>query len=274
MLQNIPAGEHGNGALHDQAVRRGAQRRIDAARHGEHVAIVVERIVDGDHRAGFFRALHDQHALAQPADDAVAGREIAGRGARAGRIFGNDRAAVIQYAPVQRLIFLRIDHVCAAAKHRHSPAHADQRALVGGGVHAVGHAADNGHVLPRQRFSDLAGGALAVARTAARADDGEVSLAVQRTLTQHVQRGRRIKYRGQLGRIGVAQARQCAHAVLFNAGEQIIEILFAARGLQRAQRGAAQKAHLFIAHIVPYGAGVLIDADELVEAPRADAIHA
>ena len=141
----------------DQAVGPLAQGGVDPPGDGEHIPPLLQGPSGGDEGAAGLAPLHHQHPQAQAGDEAVTHRKMGagGRGAR---------GILAEQRPGRRHVLIEvpmsggINHVNAAAQHRHHPAAAPQRPPEGGGVHPLGHAADHQGPLPGQIQPQPAGG--------------------------------------------------------------------------------------------------------------------
>ena len=124
-----------------------------------------------------------------------------------------------------------------------------------------------------KRRGELAGGAFAVARGPARADDGEHALRVQRRFAAHIQRWRRIVYFVQSLRIARGDAGHGAHARALHLGKEAEKVSLRARRAQSFECFRPQKGHVSVADIIPYAARVAVLTEQAVKAFRSDAVH-
>ena len=89
-----------------------------------------------DQRAGFFSCLSQQQGLRQPGHDPVAGGETEGKRRGARRKLGHHSASGCRDLIRKLCVFLRINIIEAAAKHRDGFSARLQGPLVGGGIDA------------------------------------------------------------------------------------------------------------------------------------------
>jgi hypothetical protein len=104
-------------------------------------------------------------------------------------------------------VFRRIDHVYAAAQHRHRIAAGGKRAFVRGGIDAACHAADDGESGARQVGGQPFGNRQAIGRGPPGADHGEVEGLQEFQASSGKQQNGRIEDLAQQGRIARVAAR-------------------------------------------------------------------
>ena len=93
LFENILHSLHDLGAVADELMATAGDRIANGARHGEHLAPLVEGLACGDQRPASKRCLHHQHPPAQPTDDAVAPGEVGTQRRSADGELRNHRAA-------------------------------------------------------------------------------------------------------------------------------------------------------------------------------------
>ena len=116
----------------------------DVARHGEHVASLLERRSRGDERTALLACLDDDDRARQSADDAVAKRKEPRLRRRAGHALADDRAVLLDVARERRVLG-RIDHVKSRSEHGDGDAARRQRAAMRRGIDAARETADDRH---------------------------------------------------------------------------------------------------------------------------------
>src|SRR6056297_4276595 len=92
------------------------QRIADRAGHGKYLATLLTRQASGDQRTGTYAGLDHQDAGAHPADDPVAGGEMAGPGTDAGGEAADHRA-IIHDSASQITVPCRVNLVRARAAY-------------------------------------------------------------------------------------------------------------------------------------------------------------
>ena len=140
--------------------------------------------------ARLFARLGDQCSQRDPGDDPVAAGEKSSVGARAERIFADQRAAAVEDLRSQALVFRGIYTVEAAGHHGDGSASSLERGLVRDAIHASGEPGNDGQTgvgeFGREGSRDLD----SIRRGTARADDGQRPLVAVQQLAANVQQGR------------------------------------------------------------------------------------
>src|SRR5919108_4403190 len=78
-IEHILDGLHQLRAVLDQAMSADGQWILDASRNAEHLTSLLQRHARRDQCSAAFGRLDDDHAQAEPADDPVAHRKVAGQ---------------------------------------------------------------------------------------------------------------------------------------------------------------------------------------------------
>ena len=175
--------------------------RVDAAGHGEDLAVLLQRQVRRDHGAALEVAFDHQHAQADAAHDAIAPREELAARLRAERVVG-DEGAVLGYLLRQLHVLRRVDHVQPAGHDGDGPPAGAQGRAMRHGVDAARQAADDGHVVADEVGRELLDDLAAVGRGPPRADDGDGPLVGAIELAADVEDGREVVDLLQLRRVG------------------------------------------------------------------------
>ena len=115
-LEHVGGARDGNGAEAEQRVRPVRERRGDLARHGEHLAALVEREVGRDQRAAALARLDDDRRAREAGDDPVSGRKPPRRRLDTRRVLGHDQPALGDLGREAR-VRARVVAVDAAAEH-------------------------------------------------------------------------------------------------------------------------------------------------------------
>src|SRR5690606_1069851 len=136
--------EGDRGAVAQQAVRALTALAAEGTGNREHLAVEVERVLDGRERTALRRRLHDQNGLGERGNDPVAAHEIRAVGRRPGEKLA-EQEAVPRDLLVQRFAGRWIRHVNAGAQYAHGATVYRQRTAMRGGVDAERHSAHDGH---------------------------------------------------------------------------------------------------------------------------------
>jgi hypothetical protein len=72
LFEDVVDGFHQSRAVADQAVAAAAGETIGRARHGEALAVLLERVSRGRERSATRRGLDDDHSQAEARNDAIA----------------------------------------------------------------------------------------------------------------------------------------------------------------------------------------------------------
>ncbi len=91
MLHNVLPARYRHGSLPQKPVRSRAGRCIGIARHGEHIAVLLQRVIGRYQRAAARGRFHHDHAETEAGDDAVALFEIPRHRAHTRRVFAHER---------------------------------------------------------------------------------------------------------------------------------------------------------------------------------------
>ena len=165
-------------ALGEKLVRKLGERRVDRARHRQHLAAEPRRLLDRVLGARAVRALDDHDEAGKRGHDPVAGGEKGGIGLRAGRLLGDDGAAGGEDPAVERLLRARVRRVGRAAKDGDRRAIRVERALVRGGVAAERHPAHDQEAGGSGAEAEIARHLAPVCARAAGADDRDRAVRV------------------------------------------------------------------------------------------------
>ena len=103
--------------LPDQVVRALGSRIERRARHGEHLASLLEGEAGGDQRSRAARRLDDDDTMRKPRDDAVAPRKIPSARLPGERHFAQ-RRATLDEALEERAVLVRVDALMPTREHR------------------------------------------------------------------------------------------------------------------------------------------------------------
>ncbi len=272
-LQHIFGLQHHFRALLDQPVGAAAGAVEDVARHGEHLAPLFDGKVSRDQRARLFARFDDDDAQRQPADDAVAGREVVALRRRAKRVIADHRAAVDDL-PDQSRVLVRIDFVQPGAKHGYRPPPGLQRRHVGGGVHAARQAAYHRHPGRGQRPRQLAGHFFAIRTGAAGSHNGDGPIVPVHQRPAHVDERRRVRHFAQAAGIILVVPTRQMKACLLNVGQQDVKVHALAGGLQRVNRAPVQPGLLQTGAVgLPRGLKIAKVVEQSAHFGRANAFY-
>ncbi len=142
-LEDILPGGDEFGSLLDEGVGRPGEFVGDVAGDGEDFPALLEGAAGGDAGAAELAGLDHQDSARQAADDAVAQGEIVRIGAGGERKFADQRAAEFEDLLGELAIFARVDDIDAGAEDGDGASAGLHRSLVGDGIDAAGHAADD-----------------------------------------------------------------------------------------------------------------------------------
>ena len=126
-----------------QRVRACAEAGGDLARHGEHLAPVLQREVGGDERTGPLAGLDDDRRPRESRDDPVPGGEAPRSGLHAGLVLGHDEPSGRDDRARELGVGRRVVAVDATAEHRDGRPTRRERATVRLAVDAARHATDH-----------------------------------------------------------------------------------------------------------------------------------
>ena len=192
----------GNGAILNQPVATIAAGAQDRAGNGKDIAGLFGGKAGCNERAAALCCFDDDHRQTQAADDAVAGWKIAGFGASAQRVFADQRA-LFDDLHGQPSIAGGIDVVDTAAKDSNCASASVKGGLMGDRVYAERQPTDDGHAVPGQVGSQLAGHFASIGGDAPRADNGHGKFVLLFKLAAHVQERRGLWNFSQIGGIAV-----------------------------------------------------------------------
>src|SRR5581483_3020287 len=188
-------------AIAYQLVGAAVGGRVDAAGHGEDLAVLLEGQAGRDEGAAVDVALDDEDAEAEGAEDAVAAREVLAARLRAEGVVA-DQAALLHDLLRQLDVLGRVDDVEATGEHGDGAAAGDEGRAVRDGVDAAGEAADDGDAVTREVGREVLGGLAAVGRGAPRADDGDGPLVLGPEVAADVEDGRPVVHLPEAERVG------------------------------------------------------------------------
>ena len=159
-----------SGALANQQVGAAGARIEGRAWNGHHLAPLLQRKTRRDQRTRAGRALDHHRTACEPRNDAVAAREVAPRRHGAERRL-RDHCALLQKPLEEGAVLLGIDHIDAAAHDRDRAGR--ERAGMGTGVDAAGHAGDHDEPGRAERRRELLGEVEPARGCVARAHHGD-----------------------------------------------------------------------------------------------------
>jgi hypothetical protein len=188
------------GALADETVTATRQRAVDRAGNRKHLASLLGREPRGDERSARQRCLDDERPHREPADDAIAAREVLGERWHAGRKLGDERAVRGDLAR-ERCVFAGIDAIGATALHRDRAASASERTAMARGVDAEREPAGDGEPCAREMLGELRGRVAADRGRVARADHRELRQAEYARVALDEEHERGVLDRGEKQRI-------------------------------------------------------------------------
>ena len=238
-----------------------------------------------DQRAAALAGLDDDDAAAEPADDAVAWREVVGIRPRAKRILADQRA-LLDNGQCQTPVLRGIELVDAAAQHGNRAPAGVHGGTVRDRVDAQRHAADDGHTGAGQLRSEHLRHLAAVGRGAPRPNDCDGPLVLAGHAPTHVENGRRTIDHAQRRRIlrvvpGEWFDAGFLHALEFACGidgapcvqEQLDAAPVQASGLHLLDGGAPGRLDI-AAHVQQCGQPYRPDAGHAIEGnPEGFCVH-
>ena len=197
-LEDILPGGGQLGSLLDEGVGGPGEFVGDVAGDGEDFPALLQGAAAGDAGAAELSGFDHQDAARQAADDAVAQGEIVRIGAGGERKFADQRAAQFEDLLAELAIFAGIDDIDAGAEDGDGASAGLHGSLVGDGVDAAGHAADDDQAAVGEVLREPLGHAEAVGRGVAGADDGDGGVEQNAGIAAHVEDERRIVDFGQV----------------------------------------------------------------------------
>ena len=198
-LQHVLRRFHQFGALADECVAPPRLRRVDGARDRENLAALLGSHPGGDQRAGSERRLHDQRALGEARDDAVALGKVGRQGRRAEGVFADEQAA--RGNAVREVeVLARIDAIQPRADHGDGGwvricqrCRTVERALVRCGIHAQCEARNDGEAGLSQGARKQSGMFGSLRRRVAASHDGQASSRGKRCLLHQPRRSHQVQ---------------------------------------------------------------------------------
>ena len=178
------------------------RRHTHRPRHGEHLPVLLQGVTRGDERAAVVGGLDHDGAAREPADDAVAAREVELERRRPAGELTHQRA-LARDGSGQLAMPLGIDAVDARAEDRDRPAASREGGMVGRGVDAGGEPAHHRDAGLRELARQLRGHVPPVFARPARADDRDRRLVGPPQAAAHRQHERGLGDVAQRGRIRV-----------------------------------------------------------------------
>ena len=159
-------------ALLDQSMGAGGERRVDAARHREHLPSIVEREPSRDERAAPLRRFDDHRAVRHAGNDAIAGGKVFRPRRRTDGPL-TDETTGLREALRELPVLGRIDDVDPRAEYCDRVSTGAERALMRRRVDAAGKATHDRDPCAREILGEPRRDILPVAGRVSRTDHGD-----------------------------------------------------------------------------------------------------